>query len=183
MAKWVVVLAVMACRGSERSAPGPDPGAAPSLRAFSCTKQVGGKRENGLLEITFVPTTPDDVSFHVQFRGARPACNYATDIRLVAGRLNDGFLGRAYTYRCGASPLSAFAVSCGPYLGTDLTMVVHGDSSARTLAFRVPWSFHDRMPDADVCTLPFVGYDGAGHAEWIDNDEIVFDLADCHWEA
>jgi hypothetical protein len=74
-------------------------------------------------------------------------------------------------------------VSCGPYLGTDLTMRVRGDGDERTLAFRVPWSFHDGMPQADVCTLPFVRYDATGHATDIDNDELAFELADCHWES
>ena len=196
---WTAVVLLMACRNSERheleiDRPDPagdhalgltpldssakaQPGEQP-LRAFSCTKPITGKRENGELDITFVPTTPADVAFRIQFRAARPACNYSTEIRLAAGRLNDGVLGLATIYRCRRSPLSAFAVSCGPYLGSDLAMLVRGNGWGRTVAFRMPWSFHSGTPDADVCTLPFVSDDGA-----IVNSELVFDLADCHWES
>lgn len=152
------------------------PGEQP-LRAFSCAKPITGKRENGQLEITFLPTTPADVTFRIEFRGARPACNFATELRLAAGRLNDGVLGLATTYRCRRSSLSAFAVSCGPYLGSDLNMLVRGNGWGRTVAFRLPSSFRAELPDAGACTLPFV------RAQSFDNDELVFDLADCHWES
>lgn len=152
------------------------PGEAP-LRAFSCAKPITGKRENGELEITFLPTTPADVAFRIDFRAARPACNFTTELRLAAGRLNDGVLGLANTYRCRRSSLSAFAVSCGPYLGSELDVRVRGNGWGRTLAFRIPSSFRAELPEASACTLPFA------RAQSFDNDELVFDLADCHWES
>lgn len=191
---------VMACRGSQPVSEGmqldrpdpagdhalvwpapldssalPQPGEAP-LRAFSCTKEITGKRPNGRLEIAFTPTTPADVSFRIAFRGADPACSYTTEIHVAGGRLDDGFLGRAYTYRCRRSPLSVFAVSCGPYLGSDLGVLVRGNGWGRTVAFRLPWSVRVTQPAA--CDLPFVTGD-AERGVRFDPAELVFDFADC----
>ena len=204
---WSVLVVVAACQGSEPppakqmvvDLPDPAgdhavdvggpldynasalPGELP-LRAFSCTKSITGKRENGQLEVTFVPRTPTDVSLRIQFRAAQSACNYSTELRLDAGRLNDGVLGRVNVYRCRRSPLSAFAVSCGPYLGSDLDVSVHGNTWGRTIAFRIPWTFHEGMARADVCTLPFAVYDEIQRPQGFQNRELVFDFGDCHWE-
>lgn len=151
------------------------------LKGFSCTKQITGKRPNGSLEISFEPTTPSDVLFRIEFRASQPACNYVGELRLVGGRLNDDALGRAVSYRCRRSPSTVFAVSCGPYLGSDLTVLVRGNGWGRTVSFRIPPNFHANIPAVTECSLPFVNYgDAPEHPPQFNNDELVFDLVECH---
>jgi hypothetical protein len=172
---------VAACRSDRREArpdldldlEAPVHAAAP-LVAFSCRTQITGKRPNGPLEVTFTPASPTDATWQLAFTGP---CSYHGALHLVHGRLDDGFLGRAYEYRCTRSPHSLFAVSCGGYLGSDLEVLARGDQLTRTVHVRFPWTFRAGIADRDACELPFVEYDEAGHPQRV--SELVFALADC----
>jgi hypothetical protein len=175
----------------DRALTSPSPGDAsseelpgePPLVPFQCTKQITGKRPNGKLTISFLPGSQSAGSFRIEFRALQPACNYKSEIRLVDGRLGDGFLGRAYVYRCRRSPHSVYAVSCGPYLGSDLNVIVRGNAWGRTIGFRFPWTFHEGMPSISTCQLPFTIYDDGGQPKYLNNDQLTFDLADCRRSA
>jgi hypothetical protein len=150
------------------------------LQAFSCTRAITGKRENGTLEVGFTPTSPADASFRVAFHGTSPGCDYTGELHLASGRLDDGALGLAYTYRCRRSPHSAMAVSCGPHLGSDLSVLVRGNGWGRTVSFRAPPSFPLAKQPPVACQLPFVQYDETGRPSRMSDVELVFDLEDCH---
>jgi hypothetical protein len=130
----------------------------PPLAAFQCTRRIDGKRPSGKLTATFVPAGPLDVELRVDF----PVCGYHGSLRMAGGRLDDHFLGMSYKYRCRRSPLSMFAVSCGPYFGSELDVVVTGNGWGRSVRIHVPWTV--KKPD-ERCEFSF--------------DELVFDLADC----
>jgi hypothetical protein len=149
------------------------------LVSFSCQTQVTGKRPNGTLSVTFRATTPSNVSFELKFQALQPECAYEGSIQLRKGRLNDGFLGKTYVYRCRRSPHSVFAVSCGPYLGSDLNVIVRGNGWGRTVNFRLPWTFQQGIPAESTCRLPFVIYGENSKPKYIDNNQLSFDRSAC----
>ncbi len=164
----VALLALAACRADRREAPRRDmldldvalAAAKPApLVGFSCRKQITGKRPNGELRVTFSATSPRDATWEVAWNSG---CTYHGALHLVNGRLDDGFLGRAYEYRCTRSPYSRFAVSCGTYLGSDLEVIARGDDVVRRVHVRLPWTFHAASYD---CEAPV--------------DELVFAQSEC----
>ncbi|MGE5180674.1 MAG: hypothetical protein ACM31C_01365 [Acidobacteriota bacterium] len=144
------------------------------LVAFSCRTYVTGKRPNGEVRVTFSPASPRDATWDVAWTGT---CHYHGALHLVNGRLDDGVLGLATESRCTRSPHSQFAVSCGPYLGSDVEVVAHGDAVTRAVHVRLPWTFRAGLDTLGACELPFVRYDQDGQPLGI--DELDFALAEC----
>jgi hypothetical protein len=130
-----------------------------SLASFTCEKPITGKRANGTLTAAFSASGPADAALRVRFSG----CGYDGALHMIGGRLDDGALGKAYVYRCRRSPYSALAVSCGPYLGTELEVTVRGNGWGRVVRVLVPPSFPQ---PPEPCDLQLA-------------EDLSFDLADC----
>jgi hypothetical protein len=149
------------------------------LLPFTCTKQVSGIAAKGEVRFSFRPSSPTEAAFRVAFGGT--PCDYEGDAKLVAGRLKDGSL-QGSAVRCRRSPWSPFAVSCGVDMGVDLHLLVRGEGGDRTVQVRFPPSFHEGMKRWSECRLPFVSYGHDGQPQRIDNDRLVFNLAECKVE-
>lgn len=167
----VALLALLACQADRRvPAPGLDldepASSSRELVPFSCKTEITGKRPNGELRVTFLPRSERDATWELTWSGP---CHYHAEAHLVNGRLDDDVLGKVYEYTCTRSPYSTFAVSCGPYLGSEVDARATGERIDRIVRVRIPWTFHiDAPPD---CAPPFVT---DGHV-----DELALDYAGC----
>jgi hypothetical protein len=146
-----------------------------------------------VVSVRFIPSSPKDVTLHVEFRceancassnGIAGQCDYAGDVRLVAGHLDDGFLGRAYTEECHRSPMTGLAIACG-HLRSEVTTVVSGRSVRRTVAFHVPYTYQPKLGEAGWCQGGIVSVNENTPGDpttSIDSRALTFDVSECAFD-
>jgi hypothetical protein len=172
--------------GAERAAP---------LRAFTCRKEFRpGKSPQGPFSIRFVPRNPTDVSYHLEYHcgfNCWGTADYSVDLRIENGQMKNTLLDHSPDkIACRRSPLSGFAVDCGPFLGSDLDIHVRSGELTRKVNFRMPFFFTEGLPDPDPSLpflggMPFVHYDKSPDGtptKSIDNARLDFPLDQCQFD-
>jgi hypothetical protein len=181
-----------------RSSPLASASAAPAvpalaaLRGFECARRLGpGKGPDGVLRARFRFKSAADFTLHIEFHceancpSYSGTCDYAEDLRGENGVLKNAFPG--LEFRCTQSSVDAFAVECGPLLGSDVQTVVTAHSVSHRVRLQIPFTFTQGIPDWSLgeqrmgC-LPFVSYDLSSKSaprKFINNDYFDFEKADC----
>lgn len=162
---------------------------APELTAFECTRNISGKRTNGVERVRFEPAS-DRATLTLEFTSPQQGCGYSARWRFPESFPPWGASPeeRRGLRSCVASPLSLFAVSCQLFehqlqssayaMRSELQVRASGPAADRTIGFSILW------PSDALETVPAPGCD----AVFIENARVTrleptqfsFDEADCH---
>lgn len=156
------------------------------FRAFECTRQILGKRSNGLERFRVEPT-PTGAAFTLTFEAEQPECRF-----VARWRFPESVLvwrpEQAPAPRCEVSPRSPFAIDCRLHaprepddfmavdFGTLLVLRATGVEETRRIGVTTRW------PSAPVMPLP------SEHCQalpvengvvWMRHSDEMFDESEC----